>query len=386
MNKSSKKTLILCYEYEGEESRNANAICMYNLLSHVEDKSNFSVITSIAGKPEKYFIDDICIYNLNKNSQYNNSVHIKEVLNIFKDDAVDFINDLAKHKHFDNLVCVGFPYIILEIGKEVKLTNPKISLIIYQLDPYAFNSLLRFPKLLFTYRWIKERKVFESANKIFLTDQLYNLYSNNIYKRFKSKFVKLGIPMLSIHSDNYVKNTGSDNKIVYTGALSKKFRDPTFMLKLFCMIKDEDWTLHIYGADRSALDEQYVNLLGNKLVIHDAVPRSDIPNILKEASFLINISNVTTIQLPSKILDYIGFRKPIINLTTVKNDICEQLLERYPVKLLIMENTENEKFLAGKLQLFIQQYNNHICDKNIIEANYKEFTVKRIYEKFIVEL
>ncbi|MDD3722829.1 MAG: hypothetical protein PHW92_10165 [Lutibacter sp.] len=386
-NKISNKTLFVCYGYEGKESKNANAICLYNLLCKVSKKDNYCVVTSGTNKKNKIFLDGILIVNvqeLNNVPFPKSKKEIKNKLKYFKKNAINIIQEMLEKDKIVNIISISFPYVNLEIGLAIKSNNPNLRLLVYELDPYAYNELLRWPKLLFLYRWYKEKTIFKFSDKIFLTKELNILYRNNIYKRFEHKFVEFGIPMLDVLPNELVDKSNKECRIVYTGALSKKFRDPSFMLKLFSIIKDQGkWTLHIYGADRNSIDDIYIDKFKDKLFLYDKVPRSEVPNILKEASILLNISNNNTSQLPSKLLDYIGFRKPIINFYTKENDLCNNYLRKYPLKLSIKEDNSNEEVLAKNLLYFIRNSSGKLCDENDVKKNFNELSINSIYTKMI---
>ena len=60
----------------------------------------------------------------------------------------------------------------------------------------------------------------------------------------------------------------------------------------------------------SVLDK-YQKQLGNKLIIHYSVKRTELLYRLSECHFLINISNTTSTQLPSKLIDYGITKRPV---------------------------------------------------------------------------
>lgn len=378
------KIIIICYGYEGAESRNANAICLNNLLAKADVEQSFLIVTAgTATKPLNIY-KNVELVDLTPQNSINNHKDVKKELAIFKTEAIKFLNSLLNLYENVNIVCISFPFVNLEIGNEIKKIHKNVSLVLYELDPYTYNSLLRFQKFLFFYRLYKEFIVFKRANKIFLTRELFDFYrENRFFKVFKEKYIELGIPMLNIQKDNFTKVTNEGCRIVYAGSLSKKNRDPSFMLKLFCKIKDKsDWTLHIYGADESAIDRAFLEELQHRIYVYKKVPRSDMPNIMRQATFLLNISNKNTLQLPSKILDYIGFRKPIINFYTQSDDLCKKYLVAYPNSLSIKENDAKVDVLATQLSDFIERNKGLNYSEESILAEYSEITTDSIAKKF----
>lgn len=100
----------------------------------------------------------------------------------------------------------------------------------------------------------------------------------------------------------------------YAGVFYQDIRNPEFLFKHLCTLT-EDFRFHVYLRHRdphitSVLDK-YQKQLGEKLIIHYSVKRTDLLYRLSECHFLINISNTTSTQLPSKLIDYGITRRPV---------------------------------------------------------------------------
>ena len=100
----------------------------------------------------------------------------------------------------------------------------------------------------------------------------------------------------------------------YAGVFYQDIRNPEFLFKHLCTLT-EDFRFHLYLRHRdphitSVLDK-YQKQLGEKLIIHYSVKRTDLLYRLSECHFLINISNTTSTQLPSKLIDYGITKRPV---------------------------------------------------------------------------
>lgn len=100
----------------------------------------------------------------------------------------------------------------------------------------------------------------------------------------------------------------------YAGVFYQDIRNPEFLFKHLCTWT-EDFRFHVYLRHRdphitSVLDK-YQKQLGEKLIIHYSVKRTDLLYRLSECHFLINISNTTSTQLPSKLIDYGITKRPV---------------------------------------------------------------------------
>lgn len=100
----------------------------------------------------------------------------------------------------------------------------------------------------------------------------------------------------------------------YAGVFYQDIRNPEFLFKHLCTLT-EDFRFHVYLRHRdphitSVLDK-FQKQLGEKLIIHYSVKRTDLLYRLSECHFLINISNTTSTQLPSKLIDYGITKRPV---------------------------------------------------------------------------
>ena len=67
--------------------------------------------------------------------------------------------------------------------------------------------------------------------------------------------------------------------------------------------------------------------MGEKLVVRDMIPRLKCIRELIKNEFLINIENMTSTQIPSKLLDYSLTGRPILSFK--QNEIPKQKFEAF---------------------------------------------------------
>lgn len=108
--------------------------------------------------------------------------------------------------------------------------------------------------------------------------------------------------------------TGNIPTFAYAGVFYQDIRNPEFLFQHLCTLK-EDFRFHVYLRHRdphiTSILNKYQQQLGEKLVIHYSVERTELLYRLSECHFLINISNTTTTQLPSKLIDYGITKRPV---------------------------------------------------------------------------
>lgn len=146
------------------------------------------------------------------------------------------------------------------------------------------------------------------------------------YPEFKNKIrvIPQGFNFEDVELAEYKKN--DIPTFAFTGSLIKNKRDPRKLLDWlsrtelpFCFIA--------YGNNVKQFMEPYQQKLGNKLIIENPIPRSQLLPILSKMDFLINIGNGTSVQTPSKLIDYTLSKRPILTIET--NDIKEKTLTEF---------------------------------------------------------
>ncbi len=129
-------------------------------------------------------------------------------------------------------------------------------------------------------------------------------------------------------------------RLVYLGRLYRTIRRPDFLLALFAGLAQDagtDCELHFYGDASECADSfaPYAALIGSKIHLHGPVPRSRVADAMREATVLVNISNTTDYQLPSKIVEYAASGKPILNIAETRADCSARFLAGYPLHLTL---------------------------------------------------
>lgn len=121
---------------------------------------------------------------------------------------------------------------------------------------------------------------------------------------------------LEYHNDNYQGN--SIPTFVFAGSTTKNLRDPDRFLK-YLATKDIPFKFHVYTRDIKFFDD-YKIMLGDKLSVHSFVSREEILGIMSKADFLVDIANESSVQKPSKLIDYTIAGRPILEITSSFNE------------------------------------------------------------------
>jgi hypothetical protein len=117
----------------------------------------------------------------------------------------------------------------------------------------------------------------------------------------------------------------------YAGMFIPGRRDPSQLLDFLC--KYEHPFKFIIYTNTPTLVLPYITASNNRIELRPYIPRDRLLYELSKMDFLININNGTSVQTPSKIIDYALTRRPILSMDTSMSN-----------------HTTIQEFLAGNYQ------------------------------------
>ncbi len=216
-------------------------------------------------------------------------------------------------------------------------------------DPFCFlnETPTNNHKLYSGLNYHYDKKVFNNANAITVTVESTLKTYAALFPESAAK-IHLIPPLISASAQSYSEESVFPQiekiRLVYTGTLYRKVRNPIFLLRLFDKLLQSDIggsiELHFFGAIHDCYDcfIPYQALLGNKIFLHGRVDHETALRAIKEASILVNIGNNTPYQLPSKLVEYAHTGKPVLNLVKITEDSSIKFWRSYPAALCLPED------------------------------------------------
>jgi len=188
-------------------------------------------------------------------------------------------------------------------------------------DPFYYNIHDSFKKF-FYFKYIEKwysRKTdyisipFEGLKKYF-------------FKEFESKYRV--IPQGFNFDNTKIYDKPIKNDVVtfaYAGGFIKTARDPKKFLD-FLVTKNTPFKFIVYNKQKE-FTEPYNDLLGDKLVVKDYIPRKELLYELSKMDFLVNLEYDPENQSPSKLIDYSFTKRPILLIKN--NEFYEHVVDEF---------------------------------------------------------
>jgi hypothetical protein len=277
------------------------------------------------------------------------------------------------------------------VGLSVKRRYSRLTWLADSGDPFCFmdKTPLNNHRIYHRLNYTIEGKVFEEADVVSVTtEKTARLYSD-IFPSDASK-IKVIPPVLNLHLPELQKQERSlfaNDKIIlaYIGNLHKNIREPvTFLSLIKGAIRQkptlkEEMEIHFFGqTDAFRAD------FGNWMEIcrlHGPSPRNLVTRAMCEADILINIGNLTSYQLPSKLVEYVSFGKPIINIHSSEEDSSVEFLAGYPLVL----NVKGDGSVVDSKVLveFIESNKGRVVDKATVDRFISRHQPDKISDQYL---
>ena len=217
---------------------------------------------------------------------------------------------LKQEKGIDLLITIAHPHVI-HWATSASIDR---SLVKYWIadcgDPYMGNPYKKHP---FFMKWV-EKKWCKKADFITIPiKEGINAYNPEIHE--KIKIIPQGFNFSETPIAEY-----RPNKIptfAFAGKIYMGKRDPIQFLE-FLINQPCDFKFIIYT--RNTAMKQYAEKMPDKIEIRPYVPRKDLIFELSKMDFLINIKNISSVQSPSKLIDYAIANRPVLDISTNLTD------------------------------------------------------------------
>lgn len=261
---------------------------------------------------------------------------------------------IYKTDKYDIIIAIYMPLSSLIVANRIKKEHPKVIYIPYFLDALSGGNAPRFMKQT-TYenkarKW--EKRLTENADKIVFMKSVQQ-HISKFYKESEivKKTVFLDIPLLT--KRDYIARDNQKMILVYVGSLPVSVRSPEYLLKVFSKIPNDDWEFIFVGETTCevlnyyAKNDRRIKVLG-RCSHKEALYYESI------ATALVNFGNKNTNLTPSKIFEYISWRKKIVSTICIEGDTSVKYLDYYPEALILNENDQDIDDAAIRLSEFLK--------------------------------
>ncbi len=323
-------------------------------------------------------------------AKYNLSYIMRKRFGIFVNDVLKFCNykDIKKaiqtnlSKKYDLIISFNDPFGIHVIASKLKKYGMTKKVFAVMLDTYEYNATRNKTEI--PQKIKNAKKTFANIDKIFMVDGiLAESLSNNYNPSYHNKTIQIHQTMLVDNTDKKALKAEVYN-MIYAGLFYEDIRNPKEMLQVMAKLPKE-FCFNIYSKNCEEVVENAKPLFKDcKLNANGLIMHEECIKKIRDSHILVNLSNVNTTQLPTKILEYIGYGKPIINFYFTKEDTGSKILKRYPLVFNFNLTNYTEKDIQD-LILFCQENKDKTISFEEATKNLEEFKIENICKTVLNE-
>ena len=199
-----------------------------------------------------------------------------------------------------------------------------------------------FSDPMFTFYTFKWRQPIDKRIQGFLLRHMDRILVTNegLKKDFLTQYPFLSNDRISLLTQGFddelwkkvdVPHTYSEKlRLVYTGTFYRGERDPSELFKALSEMDEIDIELTIAGRnDEFVTDARKYGLLGNRVNYLGYLKYEESIRIQQEGDVLVHIGNQSRNQVPGKVYEYLGARKPILAILRNPDDEIKDLILRH---------------------------------------------------------
>ena len=313
------------------------------------------------------------------------------LLPIWPVDSCKTVNDFYKtasnlidQEDISLVVAVNYPgETLLAMKRLKKHYKKKIKTVMYPLDvsyvnPYC-NGIEHAVSSLFCPRFMKSCSKY--ADAVLELENAQELFNRIYKKKEQSNFILCGIPLLESVDKTEKKRVSDEIHFVYSGTLQRNVRDPEMafsVLHRMANMSDKRIILDLYGQIDSQSSILYKNgKYDFGLVNHGWIQESELSPCLQEADVLINLGNMESHLIPSKLFKYMAMGKPIMHFCLTEKDPCISYLKQYGnARIIYLTDLQDTTVMKDLVQFSEKGKEINIDLKTVFPRCFPEYTAE----------
>lgn len=290
---------------------------------------------------------------------------------------------IIKEKQISCILSVSAPFSSHQLASMLKQCVPVLRWVAFEMDPYTYNLFDSYETP--ENKASLEKKVFQNVDVLISQKEIddYN-QRNGLRNGISQRVYQMVMPNMRLHVCPHKTGGKSTDPIslIYTGGLDSIYRSPQKLFEILSVIPEGMVVLHLYGYDHGMFTEAYPDIK-NKVILHGQVTKDECDKAVDNADILVNIGNAVYNQTPSKLFDYMGTGKPIINFSYSEEDTSLWYLKHYGLFLNIGMYEETSGALVGRFMNFCQKNRGTALSEKMLTKRMSDFLSDSVSDRIV---
>lgn len=287
---------------------------------------------------------------------------------------------LAEHlsrSTYDAAIAVTMPFNTAQALAE----TPVGVRVIYEFDPFSMNESVAAADVRAMQQ--VEDATYGKVSAIFALEAIYNDILSGPFPHARGILHRIEFPCVVERIRRKtafdISFSGAVN-LCFCGSLYADIRNPGYMFALLERLP-ENVRLYLIGETPPEVRKQIPASLEQRVMLRGRVPEQAAINAMLDATILVNIGNTVKNQFPSKLFDYIGTGKPILNLIKYASCPTRDCLSSYPDALTIDETMPITSQTVEAVREFCERPRAGRVPFSAIEQLYRAYTPAAVAQK-----
>ena len=316
---------------------------------------------------------------------------------LFLKPGIKLGHDIITKDKIEKVISVGLPFTCHWIAKHLKEKFPQLHWVMDIQDPFCYSKEFRVNN----FNKYQKKNIEAEAETFKLADQI-SITNHRAKEKYEEYFqehmekVTVIPPLFNLPDGDeyyYMYLFSQKIHIGYFGSFYEGVRSP----KVFF-----DFIEYIWNKDKSLLDKYQFHIVGQLdrgtealfesypeirrcFVVHGFMNRVKTLSAMKQVDVLLNFGNSTDYHLPSKVVDYLYFKKPIINISSIDNDSTVGFFKDESVSFLNLQLQET-KFQTQASQFFEFLEADTETEQELNHNRIKDFATPQIAKAYLALL
>lgn len=311
--------------------KNANTNCASNIIERLAESNNITILSFSQKSGKKIISENIELIYFSFDYKRKKGIYDKawklfhyplrnrELAYLYK----KYIRCLLEKERYDAIIFVINP--LESLYSITKVNFPRTTkTIIYELDsisdtifnPAVLRPFLRAKSLLL------EQKCYKKASAIIHMKCHQAYFEDSKYNAYRHKFGVADFPVLVDKNITEHKDSGKI-RLVFAGSILKKVRNPlpAFDILLDLVNIRDNIEIEFYSKGDYENNIDNLNKKSNGSIIQKGfVDTSVLDDAIQQSDVLISIGNTFSSFAPSKVYEYLCWKKPIIHFYLIDDD------------------------------------------------------------------
>lgn len=285
----------------------------------------------------------------------------------------------------DAVVAMYFPFESVEAMCRFSMETPNVKTFIYELDSVGDGVSRTQVYEIYNRayeKWLKG--IYSKVDNIFVMKSHFDYWKKHFGTCYLKKMISTDIPVLV--EKKYTHSTSEKCvKLIYSGLIEKRYRSPTYLLSVLEKLRENiDFEFSFYSKGDCEDEIAEVGSRCKEIHQYGYVTPDELDQAISESDFLVSIGNSVSRSVPSKLITYIGYGKPIIHFSSQRDDVCADYLSEYPLSLTINTEMELDRASAEMISFIKKNLHSQIDYENISKIyaqNTPEYSCRLMEER-----